>query len=381
MSLRGWLSVLSLATAALLSGFVLLSSARDADRTQALIRVRSTPLRARAVQRFHTRAAVTGSPAVAPDGTMYVASMDGSLYAVAANGQLRFKRDLGAPSFGGVLRSEAGHLYVGTDAGLLLGFDAQGAPSLRLQLGAPIETRPLLLPSGELVVCVGRELLAITPQGKIRFRFQAWGKFFSNPVLGPEGDIFVGSQDGNFYAVHPDGTERYRVYAGAAVDAQAAFGPGGFAYFADDRGRVHAVDEWSDEAWITDLGTPIRGPLARSKDAREVMVLTQGPRVRLVSLRTDTGTISHEHLLALTDGSDDGSRAGVTVDGGGAVWVSGPGDRLWLFTHLSRPPRSVPFGLGVTTTPQIGAQGHVVVGDRSGQLLWGAFEVNRSLPP
>lgn len=381
MLLRALLPPLVLSCAALLSGAVLLSSAHEADRAPALVRLASKPLLLRRSGRFQTRAPVLGSPAVAPDGTMLVASMDRLLYAVRPNGELAFKRDLGAASFGGVLRSATGHAYVGTDAGQLLGFDAQGMATLRLQLGAPIETRPLQLPNGDLVVCVGRELLFVTPQGKVRSRFRAWGKFFANPVLGPEGDVFVGSEDGNFYAVYPNGTERYRVYAAAAVHAQAVLGAGGFAYFADDAGRVHAVDKWSDEAWITDLGTPIRGTLGISKDGREVLALTQGPRVRLVGLRTDTGRIVYEHLLALTDDVDEGARAGVLVDSTGAVWVSGPADRLWLFTHLSREPRSAPFGRGATTTPLLSAQGHVVVGDRSGQLIWSAFEVNPSLPP
>jgi len=64
-----------------------------------------------------------------------------------------------------------------------------------------------------LVFCLGRETQAQTQ----RWSFETGGKVFSSPAVA-DGTVYIGSGDGNIYAVHAEsGTERWRFETGGAV--------------------------------------------------------------------------------------------------------------------------------------------------------------------
>jgi len=329
-------------------------------------------------RRFQVGGVITGQPAYGPDGSVYVGAHDGVLYALDRQLELRWKRDLGAPIFGGVLLAPDGTLYVGTDGKLLWSFDRDGNFLSRRALEAPIETTPVWSPRGQVIVAAGSELVALNSDGKVGFRARAWGKFFASPVVDDDGDVYAGSQDGNFYAFAPDGAERYRVHPGPAIDAEPVLGPEKRAYFADTLGRVHAIDEWGEISWVVDLGTPVRAPLARGPGAT-LLVLTQGPRVCLFVLHMLQGTVLAKHVLALTDSEDSGARGGVSVDGTGRVWLGGPDDRVWIFSSFAGPAQTVALPASLAARPWIGASANVLLTERTGEIVLGRLGVNRSL--
>jgi outer membrane protein assembly factor BamB len=54
--------------------------------------------------------------------------------------------------------------------------------------------------------------------------FRTGRGIFSTPVIGGDGTVYVGSADGNFYALRPGGRQRWKLATGGIIDAAAAIG-------------------------------------------------------------------------------------------------------------------------------------------------------------
>ena len=374
-------ALVSLSVPALGVACLLFTSALHAEHTPHLRPVAAaTPFPLTVDGSFQTTAAIAGQPAVAADGSVYFGAHDGFLYALDARANLRWKRDLEAPIHGGVLIGEAGEVYVGTDGASFWSFDRQGRLRFRQSVEAAIETTPAWSNAGQVLVCVGRELLSFKTDGTLAFRFRTWGKLFSSPITDREGRAYVGSQDGNFYALGLDGSERFRVYVGDAIDADAVLDAEGNAFFADETGRVYAIDVTGEQRWVRNLGSQVRAPLALGP-AGEVLVITRGPQLRLVALSAVDGTIVIDRTLALSDAAEAGRGSGITVDATGRLWLGSPVDRVWVFEGVHAAPQLVPVRAELTSQPFVGNSGQVVLADRAGQVWFGHLGVNATLLP
>jgi peptide/nickel transport system permease protein len=120
-----------------------------------------------------------GSPALASDGTVYVAATGGTLHALDGQGNSRWQRDLGHEPVGGPALASDGTIYVA---------DREGG------------------------------LSAVAPAGTINWRFQSplRNEATGGPLVGPDGTIYYTIVDG-VQAVTPAGTGRW-----AATDKELA---------------------------------------------------------------------------------------------------------------------------------------------------------------
>jgi outer membrane protein assembly factor BamB len=167
---------------------------------------------------FNTGAAVRSTPALDPnDGTIYVGSDNGNVYAIKPDGTSK-----GAPwpfSTSGPVKSSPaidtdGNIYVGSDDGHLYKIDQSGSEVWRFPSAA----------SG----------LSI---GEVR----------SSPAIdNSNGTIYVGSNDGNVYAINPDGTEKWNFPTGGPVISSPAIGPGGNIYVGSNDGLLYAINQFPE---------------------------------------------------------------------------------------------------------------------------------------
>jgi outer membrane protein assembly factor BamB len=68
------------------------------------------------------------------------------------------------------------------------------------------------------------------------------GLVLSSPAVGADGTIFVGSTDGNLYAINnTTGAVKFKYSVGAAINSSPAIGSDGTVYFAADDGNLYAV--------------------------------------------------------------------------------------------------------------------------------------------
>lgn len=163
---------------------------------------------------FDTEGPVRGSPTVA-DGTVYVPSGDGHLYALdAATGALEWSYDAGAP--------------------------AGGAPLV-------LDDRVLVTTRGNALHAVsrttGRRLWAVDTGADLPLEWghEGWDYLLPSPVLAGQ-TVLVGSGDGHLYALDPaDGSEQWRFRTGGRIRGSAALADGA-AWFGSGDGFVYGVD-------------------------------------------------------------------------------------------------------------------------------------------
>jgi hypothetical protein len=117
---------------------------------------------------FPTGGAVYSSPALGPDGTVYVGSYDGKLYAVTAEGQLKWSFPTGGRIYSSPALGPDGTVYVGLDDGKLYAVFCGFVPSewvrpLRDYVSVPTDWRLACI----LASCGGvLSLLILIPHAK-----------------------------------------------------------------------------------------------------------------------------------------------------------------------------------------------------------------------
>lgn len=65
----------------------------------------------------------------------------------------------------------------------------------------------------------------------------------ASPAVDAQGNVYIGSSTGTFYAINPDGTEKWHYQTGGAINTQPAIGPDGTLYVGSDDGKVYAFGQ------------------------------------------------------------------------------------------------------------------------------------------
>ncbi len=324
------------------------------------------------------------SPAVGPDGSVYLATDSGS------------------------------------DDGVLHAFTTNGAPHWTLPLGTQARCSPTLAPDGTLYLCVSyptNQLLAVDPAGRVKWRFeagstlqsavslgadgtayftansgtlfavrtngtQAWrfeteaGAGISTPSLASDGTIYVGAGKplatggtaGVFYALNPDGTEKWRFESPrgpfSATPAIAADGTILAASFFND-GMLYALSPDGRKLWELKTGASLRDPVIAPNGTIYVANLNQV----LWSVRPDGKT-----NWALNTQSPRISIPALSADG--ALHFVDSYSKLRAWAPSGRELWSVEIGGNGSSSPALDSAGRLLVG------AWGKLvAVAASGPP
>ena len=249
------------------------------------------------------------TPALGPDGTVYLRGGDGALFAVRSDGRRRWTTDIGAEpkllgpspligpdSYGYLTSYHAGLVYltqpggffqwavntgartlagpaVGPDGtifagaadGALWAIDREGVQLWRAELGAPVTSAPVVGPSGQGHVLVGNgasELVAVGADGRVAWRTAAcWGRGGTGlwPALAADGRVQVGA-----CAIGRGGAPLWTAAVEASwttpsvldADGQAFLAAGRAVYALGTDGSVHwRLDLESDELMPPSLGS------------------------------------------------------------------------------------------------------------------------------
>ena len=187
------------------------------------------------------------SPAVGPDGTIYVGASDAALHAISPGGT-----ELWSHSVSDVVESSPavaadGTIYFGSQDKNVYALNPDGSEKWHVTTGAEVSSSPAIASTGTIYVGSADGLLyAITPDGSTKWTFPAAGPIAASPVLAPDGTIYFGSygtSNNYFYAVNPDGTSRWQISAGGkAVFSSAAVRGDGTVIFGGYDRKVYAIN-------------------------------------------------------------------------------------------------------------------------------------------
>ena len=143
---------------------------------------------------YLTSGYIKGSATIAPDGTIYVPSFDSNLYALYPNGTLRWKVFTGdVVEAAGVALGADGTIYVGTEK--LRAFSSDGILKWCTDLqGYIYGSVPAVSSDGTIFVTAGGSLVAVNPDGTVRWRsIISTAQSQSSPCIGPDDRVYVGS--------------------------------------------------------------------------------------------------------------------------------------------------------------------------------------------
>jgi outer membrane protein assembly factor BamB len=245
------------------------------------------------------------APAIGPDGTVYyLSSWDPEdptrgpcLYAVASDGAERWRLPLlGNVEYAKPAVARDGTIYIRASTGI------QG----------------------------GSRLLAVEPQGQVRWEVADAGA--TDPVVGPDGTIYVAGTRQEFLAVRPDGTRRWTATLDTRVTSPAVVDHEGRVCFGTDDGWVHALSPQGELAWIFETHGPVRLMDALPPHPPRTSSRNRHPPIRWSPVRLRNGgvLITSERTLYVIDreGRPAWSRylpgvaaAAATVDTSGHIFL------------------------------------------------------------
>src|SRR5579883_1144826 len=176
---------------------------------------------------------------VGPDGTIYFVA-DGA-YAIHPDGTFAFRFRLPTHCASTPAVAPDGTIYVGSDDHKLYAFSPNGSLRFALQTGGPVRSSPALAADGTIYVgSFDGSLYAIRPDGIVTWTFRTADRILSSPTVDAAGTILIGSEDDRLYALAPDGRPLWSVLLDGDVDATPAIGPDGTIWIGSDDKSLHA---------------------------------------------------------------------------------------------------------------------------------------------
>ena len=170
--------------------------------------------------RFKAGREIKSSPAIADDGTIYFGARDRNFYAVTPGGKLKwtFPTDAWVDSSPAIAMD--GTVYFGSWDKKFYALNPDGSLKWKYAVGAIVDSSPAIAADGTIYFGAHDKFFyALHPGGTVRWKFLTGGEIVSSPAIGAEGVIYFTSVDGNLYALNPDGTERWRYHSGSTTES------------------------------------------------------------------------------------------------------------------------------------------------------------------
>jgi outer membrane protein assembly factor BamB len=303
--------------------------------------------------KFTTGAAVFSAPAVGGDGTVYLGSDDGNLYAVNPDGSRKWKFATGFKVESSPAVGDEGTIYVGSGDDELYAVNPDGSQKWKFTTGGGVYSAPAVGADGTIYVgSQDDNLYAVNPDGSQKWKFTTGGTVDSSPAVGADGTIYVGSGDDDLYAVNPDGSQKWKVTTGNTVEPSPAVGADGTIYVGSTDGNLYAVNPDGSQKWKFTTGDIVPSTPAVGADGTLYVGSADGNLYAVnpggsQKWKFTTGNAVYSSPAVGADGtiyvgSVDGNLYAVNPDG----------SQKWKFTT----------GSVVYSSPAVGADGTIYVG-------------------
>lgn len=203
--------------------------------------------------RFQTQGLIEAT-ALGRDGTVYTGSRfpDGRIYAVAPSGSPKWSFQTGCNGLGSfceVISLAVGPddtVYAGADDGFVYALTPDGLLKWQFDTGATNSEPGLAVSSQGTVLAAtasnGGTLFAILSSGSELWRFVLGSRIRPSPAIGSDGVVYVGAENARVYAINPDGTERWNFAAVMPFNHPAIAGDGTILIGSLDR-HLYAIGE------------------------------------------------------------------------------------------------------------------------------------------
>lgn len=200
---------------------------------------------------FSTGDDITSPPTVADDGTIYVGSLDGKMYAINPDGSQKWAYSVWYPiDRAGAAIDGAGNIYFGSSSGMVYSLTAAGALRWSYQiLGGGVYSTPTVTGTDlVLVTSHNRKVYALQGSNGVKvWEFATSDLVWASPAMAEDGTVYITSADRHLYALNGlDGSLKWRFTTPEVLRGSPAVGANDMVYFMSTNGRVYAVRDMGD---------------------------------------------------------------------------------------------------------------------------------------
>ncbi|MEZ5337905.1 MAG: PKD domain-containing protein [bacterium] len=193
---------------------------------------------------FTTAVITLSSPAIARDGTIYITSLDGKLYALDQSGAFRWSYDTGEAIYGSPSIGADGTIYVGSNSMALHAVNPDGSEQWTFDTGDFIQGSPAIAPDGTVYIGNLRgDMYAVNPDGSMAWSYDAIFPILSTPLVDSGGTVYFGSNTTDIYALNPDGSELWTLDDAGIVESPLSLSAEGVLSFVAGNKLVTIVGE------------------------------------------------------------------------------------------------------------------------------------------
>ena len=193
--------------------------------------------------KFATGGSILSSPAISPDGIIYVGSNDNKLYAINSDDGTKIWSINTTGTFisSPALDTLTGKIYVGSCNGNLYVINSNGIIDNIFTAGDTITSSPAI---GDSMIFIGSydgKVYALDKNLNLKWSYQTGGKIESSPTIDADGYVYTGSDDGKFYCFRgSDSTLIWNAITGNAIKTSPAIGANSCIYIGSNDGRLYA---------------------------------------------------------------------------------------------------------------------------------------------
>jgi len=301
---------------------------------------------------YSTGDKIVSSPAIGRDGTIYVGSQDGNLYAIDLTGSLKWSYTAGGIASSPAMAAD-GTIYVGSLDNVLYAIKPDGSSAWSYTTGGPVVSSPAIGADGTIYVgSYDNKLYAIKPDGSSAWSYTTGGPVVSSPAVGADGTIYAGSNDNKLYAIKPDGSSAWSYTTGGPVVSSPAIGADGTIYVGSNDNKLYAIKPDGSSAWSYTTGGLVVSSPAIGADGT-VYVNSMGYSPEFYSINHD-GSLKWSFALNSENSIYTGSIVSSPAVTGHAIYIGLDDGKLYSIINDHQPqttstPSPTPYTIPALT--------------------------------
>ena len=316
---------------------------------------------------FATEGDVSSSPALGSDGTVYVGSTDGKLYALNPNGSKKWEYATENWVYSSPAVGSAGTIYVGSCDNMLYALNPDGSMKWKFATENWVASSPAIGSDGTVYVgSMDNMLYAINPDGSMKWKFATGSIVGSSPAIGSDGTVYVGSDGYKLYAINPDGSKKWEFATGGYVESSPAIGSDGTVYVGSNDKNLYAVNPDGNQKWAFATGNAVRSSPAIGSDGT-IYVGSDDNKLYAVN---PNGSKKWEFATG------NGVYSSPAIGSDGTVYVGSYDNKLYALNPNGSKKWEFATGNNVISSPAIGSNGTVYVGSDDHKL----YAIGKSSP-
>ena len=128
----------------------------------------------------------------------------------------------------------------------------------KISLGGKVRVFPAVGPDG--TIYIGSEdnyIYAFSPQKELKWKVKTGFWVRSAPVLASDGTVYVGSWDNHLYAISPKGQVQWKLPTNAPINSSPTIGADGTIYVGSSDGCLYAAQPNGQLKWKIKTGNPV----------------------------------------------------------------------------------------------------------------------------